>query len=110
KSAIFACKIDSDCVAVEKVGCCHNGYLEAVNKDQKEKYLHSFVCTEQIMCPQFLVHDTRLAQCNLGTNKCEMVEIDKISCGGFTRNPHGCPAGYDCVMTRHVPDAPGVCQ
>src|SRR5690242_6118941 len=76
KSALFACQTDSDCIAVDQVGCCHNGYQAAVNKNQKEAYLHSFVCKEQVSCPQFLVHDTRVPQCNVGASKCQMVEID----------------------------------
>src|SRR5258708_3468603 len=63
---ITACSADSDCVAVPRGGCCNNGYLEAVNKHHTRAYANSTKCTAnpRPMCPQFLVHDTRVAQCN----------------------------------------------
>ena len=37
------------------------------------------------------------------------IEPADIRCGGFTRNPHSCPADYTCHYD-HVPDVPGTCQ
>jgi hypothetical protein len=69
-----ACQQDSDCIAVAHVGCCHNGWREAVNATQKDAYAKSFVCpTPHPMCPMYIVHDTRTPKCNLGTHLCTMV-------------------------------------
>src|SRR5262249_42737880 len=95
-SRFQSCHVDADCVAVPKAGCCQNGWLEAVNKDKTDAYSHSVVCNEMIACPRYVVQDTRVAECNTGTNKCEMVAVDQIACGGFVRNPHKCPDGYSC--------------
>ena len=106
---IFACNVDSDCVAVTKAGCCHNGWLEAVNKNETKQYEKLYtpkVCT--VMCPMFMVKDERVAECNTGAKKCEMVDVAAIACGGFTRNPHACPTGTVCHFD-HVPDIPGKC-
>jgi hypothetical protein len=68
------CKQDSDCVAVPRVGCCNNGWLEAVSATQKDAYAKSFVCpTPHPMCPMFIVHDTRTPKCDPGTHLCTMV-------------------------------------
>jgi hypothetical protein len=106
---VFACKVDADCVAVPKAGCCHNGWDEAVNKTKVAEYDKLYtpkVC--KVMCPMYIVDDTRVAECNTGTNKCEMVEPTAIRCGGFTRNPHSCPKGFSCKFGG-VPDVPGTC-
>lgn len=105
-----SCNTDADCVAVPRVGCCHNGYNEAVNTGHVADYEASFTCPiKPGICPLFFVDDTRQAECNNGTKKCEMVAIDKIACGGFTRTPHSCPAGYDCKLRPNIADAPGSC-
>jgi hypothetical protein len=104
----YSCQVDADCVAVPKVGCCHNGYLEAVNANEVDAYESSFFCNEQILCPQFIIDDTRVAECNTATRKCEMVAPEDIHCGGFTANPHACPNGYDC-QSQGIPDLPGQC-
>jgi len=68
------CKQDSDCVAVPRVGCCNNGWLEAVASTQKDAYAKSFVCpTPHPMCPMFIVRDTRTPRCDAGTHLCTMV-------------------------------------
>ena len=68
------CKQDSDCVAVPRVGCCNNGWLEAVSTTQKDAYSKSFVCpTPHPMCPMYIVHDTRTPKCDAGTHLCTMV-------------------------------------
>jgi hypothetical protein len=104
-----ACNTDKDCVAVPRVGCCQNGYNEAVNVNHTAEYQASFTCMSKMMCPLFFINDTRQAECNTGTKKCEMVAIDKIACGGRTLNPHSCPTGYDCTGKQLMVDGPGTC-
>jgi len=68
------CKQDSDCVAVPRVGCCNNGWLEAVSATQKDAYAKSFVCpTSHPICPMFIVRDTRTPKCDAGSHLCTMV-------------------------------------
>ena len=98
---ITACKTDSDCVAVPRGGCCNNGYLEAVNKHHTKAYASSTKCTAnpRPMCPMFLVHDTRIAQCNETVGKCEMVapaDCRTTGCSG-TSTCQICWASYACV-------------
>jgi hypothetical protein len=69
-----ACKQDGDCIAVPRVGCCSNGWLEAVSATQKDAYAKSFVCpTPRPMCPMYIVHDTRTPKCDPATHLCTMV-------------------------------------
>jgi hypothetical protein len=71
-SAIQACKADSDCVAVDKVGCCPNGWKEAVNKHHVAAYEHSFKCPQaHPVCPLYVINDTRNVECV--SDKCAMV-------------------------------------
>ena len=109
---IHACKTDDDCVAVDRGGCCDNGWLEAVNKHHTKAYENSVKCTAnpRPMCPMYMVHDTRVAQCNTGTKACEMVKIEDIACGGHTMNPHSCPDGYTCQGKALMVDGPGTCE
>ena len=41
---LYACQTDSDCVAIEKAGCCPNGFLVAVNKDEVKAYETTYAC------------------------------------------------------------------
>lgn len=108
-TGFYDCTMDSDCTAVPKVGCCINGYMEAVSTRSVEAYKASFICpTPNQVCPHVMVSDTRQPECNNGTHQCEMVEIKSIQCGGFIRNQHRCPEGLRCVF-KHVPDIPGTC-
>jgi hypothetical protein len=69
-----ACSADVDCVAVPRVGCCHNGWNEAVAVTQKDAYAASFVCPEaHPICAMFLVRDTRVPQCDGATHLCGLV-------------------------------------
>lgn len=71
----LACKVDSDCIAVAKAGCCNNGYKAAVNKDRVDAYRAANACkTEHPICAQFIVDDHRVAHCNTTALQCEMVE------------------------------------
>ena len=97
---ITACSADADCVAVPQGGCCNNGYLAAVNKHRVKAYEASTKCTAhpRPMCPQFLVHDTRIAACSTA-GKCEMVapkDCRTTGCGGGS-TCQICWASYACV-------------
>lgn len=122
----YACGMDWDCTAVPKVGCCNNGQMEAVNTASVDAYQRSFTCTERVMCPQFMIRDTRVPECSEAPQnamrKCEMVKIEDIKCGGSGVNPHACPASYQCKPSsasqpgtrstsgKPLPDAPGTCS
>lgn len=104
-----ACTMDSDCVAVPRAGCCRNGWLEAVAVSQKDAYAHAEKCTEpHPICPMYIVQDRRVALCDNATHLCTMTPPDQIGCGGFIRNSHHCPAGYQCKAPK-VPDVGGKC-
>ena len=70
----LACGADSDCVAVDREGCCHNGYKDAVNKAKVAAYVEANACQDRhTMCAMFIIKDDRMAACNTGTHRCEMV-------------------------------------
>jgi len=100
KADYVACNMDSDCAAVSREGCCHNGYKDAVNKDKIDSYRQANACKmKNAMCPQFLIEDRRAAVCNATSHQCEMQEPDTIRCGGKGDAAHECPAGYSCKTT-----------
>jgi hypothetical protein len=69
-----ACHVDADCVAVPRVGCCHNGWNEAVAVSQKDAYEASFVCPEaHPICAMFIVRDARIPVCDPTTHLCTLV-------------------------------------
>lgn len=104
-----ACENDSECVAVDRVGCCHNGWKEAVAASHAEAYQKSFTCPqEHPMCPMYIVRDARVPLCDNATHLCTMTRPEDVPCGGFTRNKHECPAGLHCQLGKH-PDVPGKC-
>jgi hypothetical protein len=111
-AAIFACTTDSDCVAVPTEECCPSGRLTAINKHKKHSYETAYACKHKPKtCPLFLIDDTRVAQCG-AANKCEMVAIEDIACGGFMADPHECPSTHHCVSGIAIhrnPDVPGIC-
>src|SRR3954464_7225699 len=92
QSVILGCAVDSDCVAVPRGGCCDNGFKEAVNKHHTRAYANSTKCTlnPHPFCPLFLVHDTRVAQCDSAAKTCKMFAVEDIKCGGFIKNAHQC--------------------
>ncbi len=105
-----ACQVDTDCVAVDRVGCCRNGWKEAVAASQASAYGQSFKCPEaNPICAMYQVHDTRVAECDGKTHQCTMVKPEEIACGGFIRNRHKCPAGFHCNMAGRNPDVGGTC-
>jgi hypothetical protein len=106
----YACADDSDCIAVARVGCCHEGWMEAVNRGEAEAYEASFTCPEpHPICPQIRIIDRRVPECDRASHECTMVRVDRIRCGGFVRHPHSCPAGYVCEVDAGAPDLPGAC-
>jgi hypothetical protein len=111
QSVILGCAVDSDCVAVPRGGCCNNGFNEAVNKHHTRAYANSTKCTAnpRPMCPQFLVHDTRVAQCDTAAKTCKMFAVEDIKCGGFIKNAHQCPSGTSCSHVGVNPDGGGKC-
>jgi len=69
-----ACHADADCVAVPRVGCCHNGWNEAVAASQKGAYQASFVCPDpHPICAMFIVRDTRQPRCDPAAHLCTLV-------------------------------------
>jgi hypothetical protein len=76
-----SCSNDSDCIAVPRVGCCHNGWKEAVAVSQKDAYAASFVCPDaHPICAMILVRDTRVPRCEPSSHLCELI-------GGAARIP-----------------------
>ncbi len=73
-TAFQACQSDSDCVAVPRVGCCHNGWKEAVNVAQKDAYAASFTCQTRPLCPMYIIRDMRVPRCDLHAHLCGMVQ------------------------------------
>jgi hypothetical protein len=109
-AAMTSCHTDDDCAAISAGGCCPNGTKVAVNVSHEHAYETSHTCKHpgQQACPLYVVNDTRVAECGTN-NKCQLVAIDKIKCGGFMAHAHQCPTGYDCDHTGKNPDVPGVC-
>jgi hypothetical protein len=104
-----ACTMDGDCVAVARVGCCNNGWKEAVAASQQGAYAASFTCPQaHPICPQYRVLDSRVALCDNATHLCKMEKPEDIHCDGFVRNAHKCPAGYTCPRSK-VPDVASIC-
>ncbi|SRR5260221_13819582 len=109
KTGMYACNRDSDCVAISKGGCCPNGYEVAVNKTHVQAYEASHECHVKQICPLYVILDRRVPECDVSQKKCVMVQPEDIRCGGFTINPHTCPKGWTCDLSKHVPDIPGNC-
>ncbi|HTB77625.1 MAG TPA: hypothetical protein VK762_30485 [Polyangiaceae bacterium] len=71
-----ACSADADCVAVPRVGCCHNGWNEAVAASQKDAYATSFVCPDaHPICAMFIVRDARVPRCDPAAHLCTLVSV-----------------------------------
>ena len=102
------CAVDADCTKVLRT-CCGNLGWTAVRSGAATAYHDSLMCAANPICPAIATRpDYGLAECNATTHKCELVQPSDIVCGGFTRNPHQCPSGYQCVgeLAR---DLPGRC-
>lgn len=108
--AFQACSVDADCVAVPRVGCCHNGWNEAVNAQQTDAYAASFTCADtHTICPMYRISDKRTPECSNVTHLCEMVKPEDVRCGGMVANSHACPKPYACRPNR-VRNAAGTCE
>jgi hypothetical protein len=109
-STFQACAVDADCVAVPRVGCCHNGWNEAVNAQRSDAYAASFSCTDaHPVCPMYRIVDKRTPECSNLTHLCEMVKPEEVRCGGMVANSHLCPKPYACRPNR-VRNAAGSCE
>lgn len=84
RKSITACKVDSDCVAVPRGGCCDNGWKEAVNKHHVKAYENATKCkaSPPPLCPMYVVNDTRVARCDADTHQCKMVVADTAAIQG----------------------------
>jgi hypothetical protein len=71
------CRADADCIAVERAGCCHNGWKEAVAASQADAYANANPCTKspRPVCPMFRIRDPRVARCEAQTHLCTMVRL-----------------------------------
>jgi hypothetical protein len=68
------CTESSDCAAVARAGCCHNGWKEAVASSQSEAYARELACTDpHAICPMYLVIDNRRVVCDRDTHLCAMI-------------------------------------
>jgi hypothetical protein len=75
----LTCTVDSECVAVPREGCCHNGYKDAVNRNEVDAYRAANACKDRhVICPQFIINDTRVAVCNKAKGRCEMTQAKAI--------------------------------
>jgi hypothetical protein len=107
----YKCDADSDCVAIEKAGCCPNGFLVAVNANEVKAYDKKYACTNPpAFCPLFVVKDERVAQCDYTKHQCQMIDPAQIRCGGFIDPSlqHECTTGFTCQYGA-VLDVPGTC-
>lgn len=106
-----ACATDADCTAVPTGGCCPDGSLTAVNVDGIDAYDTASACTAnpRPLCPQHLVVDDRVAQCDTTTKHCAMIEPTAIHCGGNILGAHACPDGFHCQLVVNRPDTGGSC-
>ena len=71
--AFTSCAVDDDCVATKLAapGCCDNGWLVAVRSDAVQAYDDANTCSAPLVCPHYMVNDTRVAHCGT-SNACEL--------------------------------------
>ena len=93
--AFAVCSDDTDCVAVAQAGCCNNGWLAAVSSCAVDSYDSANACTQPqpVICPMYMVNDTRVPLCNGDTKVCELRQPTDIDCGDI----HSCTDGYTCI-------------
>jgi hypothetical protein len=104
----LTCRVDTDCIAVPREGCCNNGYKDAVNREKLAEYRAANACRlKNTICPQFRIEDARVPQCDFASHQCVMVEPNTIRCGGAGDAAHQCPVGFTCKTTGT--DIPGIC-
>jgi hypothetical protein len=106
---IFTCASDHDCVAVARAECCPTGLKAAINASAEARYYATYACGDHPnVCPIYLIVDRRVAECNRGSRRCELIDPEQIQCGGFIRDPHQCAPGWTCQRNA-IPDLPGQC-
>jgi hypothetical protein len=112
-SPMFACNVDTDCVAVQKAMCCPNGTKIAIHAGYEQEYQDENQCTNPpAVCPLYVINDTRVAVCEAG--QCTMVQppttcIDKVACiqGSHWSDfqckcvPDFCVDNVLCTITSH---------
>lgn len=104
------CNVDADCVKIP-AQCCDLGAYTSVKKGNEAAYRGTLGCAQPTMCPAVMPKPTSdMAQCNVASHKCELVKPKDIACGGFTINPHQCPARFSCVYPEATHDVPGKCR
>ncbi len=109
-SGVLTCKVDADCVAVPKAGCCDNGWFDAVNAAQVDAYESLYACSDAApVCSHVYVQDKRIAECSNTSRKCEMIDPSMIHCKGNVANAHQCPDGWTCSFGSNLPDIGGTC-
>jgi hypothetical protein len=74
----FSCSANDECVAVPYIPhCCFNGFKIAVARSEAAAFEESESCDrKRVICPLFMVDDTRVPACNPRTHECEMVPRD----------------------------------
>jgi hypothetical protein len=103
----YSCTVDSDCIAVPRVGCCPTGHKEAVNKQSADTYKNSFVCEKtRRICPMYRILDRRQPVCGTTSHKCELMMPDQIACSGAGPDVHACPTGFRCDANGHCASNP----
>jgi hypothetical protein len=100
------CAVDADC-AITNAACCGDTFV-AVRSDQAAAYHDSLACDSRLACPTVLPPGDLVAECI--SNTCTAVKAADIQCGGFSQNPHECPAGYVCEGEQLAVDGPGKCS
>ena len=75
KHDVFACDVDSECVAVKPAtNCCNNGLKVAVRAGDEAAYATQNACATGLVCSQIFRIETRVPACNGVTHACEMKE------------------------------------
>jgi hypothetical protein len=108
---VTGCNVDADCVRVQKQ-CCVNmlDNYTAVLASKKDAFSESLDCAA-VMCPAVMpAEDHTVAQCNVDTNKCELVKAKDIVCQAFSTNPHFCPPNWTCIENGMISDVGGKCH
>lgn len=104
---MFACAADVDCTAIEDDSACDVGVLVAVNVSHADGY-----CSTNAPAPDCSIaaaDDTRVAYCDFGAHRCQMIAPTQIHCQGFINPNHACPTGFVCDFHGRVPDVGGTC-
>jgi hypothetical protein len=108
---VTGCNVDADCTRVQKA-CCPSpsNNWTAVLASKAQDFQESLDCLA-VMCPAVMPDEDHTApQCNVDTNKCELVQAKDIVCQAFSTNPHFCPPNWTCIENGMVADVGGKCH